>query len=117
MPASEPMPELRANVAALEPVGNCRLTPGTLITVEDTVHVTRLCARELTAKRETSEAFRRLERTLAAKQFTIFASTHTDTGTDFMVVRETKGMMLLRIYHNRLELLQEALKRKRKVRQ
>lgn len=46
-----------------------------------------------------------------AKQFTIFASTHTDTGTDFMVVRETSGMMLLRLYHNRLELLQEGAER------
>ncbi|MHC2275424.1 hypothetical protein ACVME8_002035 [Bradyrhizobium diazoefficiens] len=54
------------------------------------------------------EEKQRIER---AKQFTIFASTHTDTGTDFMVVRETNGMMLLRLYHNRLELLQEGAER------
>lgn len=51
------------------------------------------------------------ERIERAKKFIIFASTHTETGTDFMVVRETNGLMLLRLYHHRLELLQEGAER------
>lgn len=47
---------------------------------------------------------------LRAQQSIIFTSTDTQTGADFMVVRETNGQVRVRMYHQRLEMLQTGVR-------
>lgn len=42
-----------------------------------------------------------------AKRYVVFASSHAATNTDFMVVREADGLVLFRLYNNRIERLQQ----------
>ncbi|UFS89526.1 hypothetical protein LPJ38_01645 [Bradyrhizobium daqingense] len=47
------------------------------------------------------------EKRVRAMRYVVFASTHAATNTDFMIVREADGLLLFRLYNNRIERLQQ----------